>query len=417
MGYLQSLRCASVRPVVSRRRGRANLTLFLALAALASGVGSAAAQQPTAIPQRLQIPRNTQTWQRVDTGAFKMQTHALTVRVPPKDLRTARTVVRDGVTRLEAPLAAIVTGTGTLNLDLSVDPDPGLFCKRDGCTGTVQVEVVDADRRSRVVRLPAPMQIDFYGVDAVTPDSVTVGETRTLRHIAVSSRTPTATLTVHPRGLESVEVPLPVRTLELQLNAGSESMDAWGLETLTLSVAPVEGLDANDAVEIQLRGDGLRVEPSVVQVTSTKGATAKIRSRGVGRGSVRAVGPSYVREARIDIAVRPPWLFFLFALIGGLIGAFAREKTRKQGGTGSGLLIQVVAVALVALLLAAGTAIGVNVTGLSLPMNQVSEILGAVEAGIIALAIDPIFDRLGGKNKDDTQKPSAPEPTTTQQPV
>lgn len=360
-------------------------------------------------------PRDTRLWERLDTGAVSSRV-AGTVAVPPDSLRVARSVLRNGAVRLEAPLASITTGGRTLDLELSIDAAPGLSCTRRECSGIVQVEVLASDRPNSVLPLPVPLSVDLYGVESVRPVRLTLTSTRRLHAVEVRSRTGDATLTAHPDGLPSIEVPLPLRTLALRMSAESEAMDAWGLETIALNIAPVEGLDPSDTVDIQLQGSGVRVDPSLVRLTAATGATARLRSRGLGTGGVTALGPAYIQEAHVPIRLAPPWLFFGLALLGGLIGGFAREKLRDRAGEKGGAGTRIAAVALIALVLATGTALGLNVTGLPLPAGVVSEMLGFVEAGIIAFLIDPVLDRLGG-GSGGTGPPAPREPARERQPA
>lgn len=390
----------SRRPIAPSIPG---LLFLLVLGAIANPVQFAAAQQP-ALRQR-PVPYDTRLWQRVDSGVFRSDA-ASTVVIPPASLRTATNVLRNGEARLEAPLVSITTGASTLDLDVSVDPRPGLSCNRFGCEGTVQVGVVERKSPYERIVLPSPMHVNLYGVDGAEPSNFDVGTTRTLVPVKVRSRTQDAVLTVHPVGLAAVDIPLPVRVLTLRMSAAAATMDAWGLEKTWLNIAPVQGLDPGDTVEIMLRASGLRVDPSVVQVSAVKGARAELRSRGIGQAVITAQGPSYVQGAEERIAVTPPWIFLLFALIGGLVGAFGREKLGDPSASRRGTVLRILAVGLVGAVFATATALGLAVTGLPLPAGSVSELLAFAEAGIIAFAINHVLAQYGGKSGGSSGPPT-----------
>lgn len=362
-----------------------------ALPLLACLGGHAAAQVAERAPRPR--PLDTQLWQRVDTGAFKRRM-AATITVPPDSQRVARNILRDGTLRLEAPLVAITTPTTSLKLEVSVDARPGLRCTYSGCEGTIRVELIESTRPLEEIVLPSPIQIDLYGVDAVTPSRFAAEATRRLTQVQVRSRTQDATLTVRPVGLAAVDFPLPVRTLQLRASAAVTTMDAWGLEKTRLNIAPVQGLDPADTIEVLLQGTGLRVDPSTVRVSALAGAHAEIRSRGVGEAIVTARGPSWIEGADVRVRIVLPWLFLLLALLGGLIGAFGYEqKFGAPERTRGARARSVVGIGLVAALLAIGTALGLDNYGLPLPVGVVSELLGMVEACLIAFFIDFVVAR------------------------
>lgn len=322
--------------------------------------------------------------QDANTELLRARMQATAIRVPPDSARVVRPVVREGVNLLEVPIVTIVTGTEALALKLSVDPNPGLTCNRRGCAGVVRVGVVDTLRPLERIPLPSEMQVEMYGPDSVAPSTVVFTATRTLSPVRVQSRTQEATLMIQPIGLPTVDVELPVRALKLSMTIASQTIDAWGLEKTQVHIAPVQGLDADDTVEVRLQGAGLRIDPSLVKVTAFSGATAEVRSRSVDTATVSAFGPAYVQPAREPVRAVMPWSFILFTLVGGLIGAFFRERFFGAGGTARSAVTRVLASALMGALLAVGTAVGINLTTLPLPTGIASEALGMVEAGILA---------------------------------
>jgi hypothetical protein len=349
--------------------------LTLALAALVGSTGGVRAQDTTKtlpasartaapirrvdqIPTRADFRYDTLQWQRAEPAAVETATRFQgSVFVPPEELRVARELRRADVLTLEAPLFVVTTRERVYNLSLSVDPRPGLACSARGCAGTVQLSVVDSAQPVDEIPLPFTVAVDLFGVDSVAPSHLEVGSTRRLHSVHVYSRMAEATLVAQPVGFESVQVPLPVRKPQIRMEAAATSMDAWGLETIKLNVLPVQGLDPDDTLDVLLRGDGLRVEPSHVRVSSTSGDSAVLRSRALGRGVVTAQGPPYVEGAEAVVRMRPPWMFLLFALVGGLAGAVIAEQRRGWPDTGAAVVRQLGADALFGVILAVLTAL------------------------------------------------------------
>lgn len=376
-----------------------------------------AIQNPELAAEKL--PQDTRRWEAVDTGSF-IRNIVGRVVIPPDSLRVAKVYRRDGEVRLEAPLVEIQRGGERLSLDLSVDADPGLTCSVFGCEGTVQIGVVETEHPYDEIRLPAPMHVQLHGVDSVGPTPLTLRETRLLHAVRVRSRTPEATLSVRPDGLPSIDVPLPVRTFPLRIRAASRSMDAWGLEKVDLHISRVQGLDPRDTVTVQLQGDGLRVEPSTVELTARSGATVQLRSRQIGSGVVVAGGPLYIEPAEATIEMKPPWLFFAFALLGGLIGAIVGELRRAKARPRGRQAAAVAAGALFGVIMATLTALGANLSGFPLPTGIVSEILAFAEAGFFAFMMDAIVARLsggGGGGRQAGVEPVATESDRPRQPA
>ncbi len=364
------------------------------------------AQAQSSSKAREQASADLSTIQPLNTSVFRRQMQATAIRIPHDSLRVVQNVMRNGVNLLEVPLVEIITPTQTLTLELSVDPNPGLRCGRSGCAGVVRIGVIDATRPLERIELPNEMSIDLYGPDSVSPSPVLLNATRVLSPIRIQSRTQDVVLRVHPVGLPSVDVPLPVRTLQLRMSVASRTIDAWGLEHTELHLAALQGLDAGDTVDVSLQAAGVRVQPSVVRLTANTGAFAQIRSRSPGAGSITAQGPSYVQSAEASVQITWPWLFMVFTLIGGLIGAYFRQRYFGAQEARKDAVTRVIASALMGALLAFGLAVGINITGIALPGGFVSEVVGLVEAGIFATIADVVIStRRGKRDADPADKP------------
>ena len=365
-------------------------------------------------PRAARAVRDPRLLQDVDLQAFRRQMRATSVVVPPDSARQVRNVTRGGVNLLEASLVTISTPATTLTLELSVDPNPGLVCSRRGCAGDVRIGVVEKNRPFERIPLPDEMSIELYGPDSVAPQYVVLTATRMLQRVRVQSRTQEAVLKVHPVGLPSLDVALPVRALQLRMTMASETMDAWGLETTQLHIAELQGLDPGDTVEVRLQGAGVRVEPSVVKLTAFNGATVEIRSRRVGTASVAAFGPAYLQTTPASVQSEIPWSFILFTLAGGLIGAFFREKFFEATSTPRQAFTRGLASALMGALLAIGTVVGINLTSLPLPTGIASEVIGMFEGGIFAAIADALISARRGASPG---QPADRQPRPDHQPA
>jgi hypothetical protein len=232
--------------------------------------------------------------------------------------------------------------------------------------------------------------VQLYGPDLVEPDTFSITLTHVLRPVRVHTVAQAAVLKVSPAGFAPAEIPLTVQKVQLSMNATSPTIDRFGLETTDLNIGAIEGLDPSDTVVVRFEADGVRVEPSRVEVTSTDGATVKLRSRSRAAGTVKAITPSYVNSTPVKVAMAFPWLFLLFTLLGGITGGFFRQTFFGEAGTKSQKAGRVVASALMGVALTLLLVLGFNLLGIPLPVGDASEPAGFAVGAVAAVIADAV---------------------------
>ncbi len=331
-------------------------------------------------------------------GATILQSHKITaikqqvavnyVAVPEEQQKISARIRPDGLRVLAVPM--FTTVDNSLSLRLDVIAEPGLRCSQRGCAGVVRVGLSDSARSNERIQLPAPVLIQAYGLERIEPDTFSISATHLLHELRVRAVGQQPVLRVRPVGLATVDIPLPVQKVALHMSIASPTIDMLGLETTSLNIAPLEGLDADESVEIQLVGKGAIVKPSVVQLTNSRGASVSVRSRSRASAEISALTPTYITSTPVTITMTFPWLFLLFTVLGGLTGGFFRqtffgtEATRSQKAgriTGSALMAVAITVLLV---------LGFNVVGMPLPTGDASEPAGFAVGAVTAAIVDAL---------------------------
>ncbi|HEY0673494.1 MAG TPA: hypothetical protein VGD27_14545 [Longimicrobiales bacterium] len=393
-----------MRPPTAGKRLTQLRTLLLALNfTLFAQIAAAQEDRPVRRSAEMRSAAITQAAQ----AAVRQQVVATYVPAP-ESRRIPTQVVRNGVNLIEMPFVS-VAAEERLALILSVRADPGLRCTRRGCGGVVRIGLNDSARVNDRITLPVPMPVEIYGLDSVAPEMVTIATTHTLTPIRVHTIGQSAVLRVRPVGLPEAEIPLPVQMGTLGMSLASGSIDRFGLESTTLNIGPVEGLDPTDTIAVRLEAVGARVDPSVVHLTGRDVQSVKVRSRSASSGTVKAIGPPYVNTQPVNVKMTLPWLFVLFSLLGGLAGGFVRQTFFGAKGSRQEKVNHIIASALAGFVLTLLLVLGFNLSGVPLPIGDSSEVAGFATTGLLAAIADVILSMR--RNAGTQSTPDMPQPS------
>ncbi|MEQ9398662.1 MAG: toll/interleukin-1 receptor domain-containing protein [Longimicrobiales bacterium] len=296
---------------------------------------------------------------------------------------------RSGETRILLPDRTLDPGTGMFLIPIVVVEGAGLRYDRSTgvFSGTVRVGVFDSLSFRSTAELSRPISFFVSGdADRISPSDPTVVRANLpYQEVTLSDASPGTTVvlnvrtSLHPDG---VDIPVPVDRDSVALVASPARAQGLGLEAAEVLFGPAAGVE------------GLVVRMTV-DVGNLRSPDAVVGEDGYARGHLRSpwIGPSTVTARSVAfVAVAQtvefvfPWIFFLLALGGGMIGAmtvWAVERGRARASAPvvavpflfSGLLLGTMA-ALVFLT-------GINLLG-SVPSVSTSQVAVFVFAAVFS---------------------------------
>lgn len=222
----------------------------------------------------------------------------------------------------------------------------GVFAKHaEGYRAQLVVSLVPDDASAEVV-LPRSVTLAVL-VEGGTANPPVIAFAQLDETKVIELAIPTArdkvlvSIEVHQSDVEAVKLEFGTQRGRVQLAASPIEILGYGLGTATILVEGDELVGAGTAIGLQT--DAGHLDPLRPVLDAQRGATATLRSDGVGQANVRA--PSWDTEA---VAVRfvAPLAFLLFALLGGVLGTALRifRKAARSWprallvGTGAGVL-------------------------------------------------------------------------------
>ncbi len=230
---------------------------------------------------------------------------------------------------------------------------------------TVWVGLEDSALQTEQVSLSKPIDLQVTGdVESVSPSALQIVHTNVpFAPVEIRARPSgdTVRLRIQPT-FDPVGIPTPIPVIRppVTLHISPEDVPAFGLQGATIVVNALDFAGALVTLSSQrgtLEQDTLRLSPQGVGV-------ARIRSGTPGTTSVRAeIGQLASGAATLHFAL--PWSFAVAGLLGGMIGAFIRSRTRDQGrvrGARTDLLLGLAS----GFLAATAYTLGLNLTGLEL---------------------------------------------------
>lgn len=271
--------------------------------------------------------------------ALTFPAHASGPDVPsPPAVPSGATFTAEKSDGTRARLTAMVRrGTGLL-----LDP------ARNSYVGTFSVALQNLDFKEddSTLKEPTDVAIGSGGAYSYAPRPVRV--TRLLAWNQVEIVTPSPSGSKFPVSVSAQlgdpgnSVDLDVIRPQVGLSAVSPSILGWGLGTTKITVtAPVYA-----GKSLNLTAAGGALDSGTVPIDKNGNGVATLRSDVSPSGTV-SLAPMQGEANPVTISFRPPYIFLLAAILGGLLGAFLRGKGRKKWeralaiGVGSAVLMTV----------------------------------------------------------------------------
>lgn len=160
---------------------------------------------------------------------------------------------------------------------------------------------------------------------------------------------------------ESIE--LSVIRPRISLKTSRDVIKGWGLETADVNIL-VEGFPDPEGMVVILESTKGGLESTRLTLDKNGTAITKIRSTGIGEAKITA-SMANAENAQADISFAYPWLFFLIALIGGLVGS-AIKILQDKIGSAKAIVGRLALGILIAIVVAAAFTVGVNLVGITL---------------------------------------------------
>lgn len=233
----------------------------------------------------------------------------------------------------------------------------------------VLVGVVDGSGAGRTSPLPQSLTLQLVtSLGSATPKSLAidhVGPPFDSVVLRVAEEVAEVRLRVlwGSEAADSVECTFPVRRAELQIEINPQRIAGFGLEVADV-VVRAPGAAARGIKSVLLSHDRGRLEGTQQVVLDGEGiGTAHLRSSGFGMARVRATAPTY-EPAEQEVLFHWPIAFLFAAVLGGLVGGFVRyiRAPRSRSSTAYALIRS----AFVGMVVAAASAVGINLLGIQL---------------------------------------------------
>ncbi len=190
--------------------------------------------------------------------------------------------------------------------------------------------------RPQATALPEPMKFFFSssGIDAISPDELSFDSTNGMSRsfeLAVSNpRKPVMFQMYTYAQPEGVDVSVDVEPV-LLFASRSRVIQGWGLESVPITVL-LRGADTSEQITINFSSEKGSFSPATMVLRGGEFATVRLRSQGTGEATVHVTSPQYSSQT-MTVTYAFPWLFFLLALGGGLIGSMVSWLLRKSADT------------------------------------------------------------------------------------
>ena len=292
------------------------------------------------------------------TGITQIAPTINTIRIQPGEYLIARvgdsaTIQRIAVDKNRHILPLRIFGVNSSGEDLNLDvvPNAPLEVRRGGPSG---------DLRINHTNLP---------FEAVTAHAIAPQDPVNIR--IRTSFDP-----------EPESIVLSVIRPRIGLKTSRPTIKGWGLETADINIL-VEGFPDPEGKVVILESTKGGLESTRLTLDNNGTAISKIRSIGIGEAKITA-SMANTESAKADITFTTPWVFFLMALFGGLVGSVIKILQDKTGS--AKLIIGRLALGiLIAIVVAVAFTVGVNLVGIA-PKAKVGEAVIFVLAAIGAWA-------------------------------
>jgi uncharacterized Tic20 family protein len=168
------------------------------------------------------------------------------------------------------------------------------------------------------------------GIDGIAPEEIafdsTNGEARLLLLTEVSPLPPMQFEMYTYAQPDGVPIGVAIEPV-LLFASRSRVLQGWGLESVPITVL-LRGADSTERVSINFTADKGSLSPATLQLRGGEFATVRLRSRGTGEATVEVSSPRYSTQSMSMMYVFP-WMFFISALLGGLLGSLVIWLLRR----------------------------------------------------------------------------------------
>ena len=334
------------------------------------------------------------------TGITQIAPTINTIRIQPGEYLIARvgdsaTIQRIAVDKNRHILPLRIFGVNSsgedLNLDVVIEDEGGMrFDQVDNrFEGVLHIGLLDRDKPNSPQQ-PLPNDIDLLvineqgGIDPI--GDLRINHTNLpFEAVTAHAIAPQDPVNIRIRTSfdpEPESIVLSVIRPRIGLKTSRPTIKGWGLETADINIL-VEGFPDPEGKVVILESTKGGLESTRLTLDNNGTAISKIRSIGIGEAKITA-SMANTESAKADITFTTPWVFFLMALFGGLVGSVIKILQDKTGS--AKLIIGRLALGiLIAIVVAVAFTVGVNLVGIA-PKAKVGEAVIFVLAAIGAWA-------------------------------
>ena len=243
----------------------------------------------------------------------------------------------------------------------------------DGTTKAYRTEVliglVDSNGIGATTALPQALTLQLVtSLGKTVPTSLEidhVGPPLGSVALSVTDEVPNVRLRVMwgAETIDSVECTFPLRRSTLQVEINPERIAGFGLEVADIVIRAPDAAQRG-IKSVLVSHDRGRLEGTQQVILDEEGiGIAHLRSSGVGMARIRVTAPTFEAGEK-GLSFHWPIAFVLFAIIGGVVGGFVRYIRGPHGRRKA--LLALLRSAFIGLVVAAGSAVGINLLGVQL---------------------------------------------------
>lgn len=113
----------------------------------------------------------------------------------------------------------------------------------------------------------------------------------------------------------------------LLIETPSRSLQGFGVQTIPINIS-LQGYTGNDSVNVTIDVDKGIVNPNKIKLTKNTSGTVSLTSEGIGDVNIKVSAQEFTSGQK-QFRFVFPWMFILFALIGGLVGSVIKYLMTK----------------------------------------------------------------------------------------
>jgi hypothetical protein len=117
------------------------------------------------------------------------------------------------------------------------------------------------------------------------------------------------------------------QTMILHIESQSESVQGMGIQTIPIDIS-LHGYTGDDTITVGINTNRGYVNPKQIKLTKKSIGTIYLTSEYLGDANIKVFASGFITDKKIFYFVFP-WIFILFSLVGGLLGALVIYLTKK----------------------------------------------------------------------------------------